>query len=63
MAAQLGINPFFVGEIALGARNYPMKKVSSVLHSLRLLDLKGKGVGTQGFDQEQLLKELVYQVM
>jgi len=27
------------------------------------LDLKGKGVGTQGFDQEQLLKELVYQVM
>lgn len=63
VAAQLGINPFFVGEIDLGARNYPMKKVSSVLHSLRLLDLKGKGVGTQGFDQEQLLKELVYQVM
>ena len=63
VATQLGINPFFVGELTVGARNYPMKKVSAILHEIRSLDLKGKGVGTQGFDQEQLLKELVYKVM
>lgn len=63
VASKLGINPFFVSEFQVAAKNYPMKKVSAIISSLRELDLKGKGVGATNISHTDLLKELLVKVM
>ena len=56
----LGVNPYFVKEYTVAARNYPMKTVSRIISSLRELDLKSKGVGANNMAQSDLLKELLF---
>jgi DNA polymerase-3 subunit delta len=62
VASVLGINPYFVSEYQIAAKNYPMKKVSSIIGHLRELDLKGKGVGAN-LEQGDLLKELLVKII
>lgn len=59
VAQALGVNPYFVQEYQIASKNYPMKRVSAVVSSLRTLDLKGKGVGAHNMGQHDLLKELL----
>lgn len=63
VASALRINPYFVNEIQAAARNYPMKKVSGIISSLREIDLKGKGVGAVAMSDADLLKELIYKII
>ena len=58
----LGVNPYFIKDYETAARNYPMKKVSSVISSIREIDMKSKGVGAN-LSQGDLLKELLVKVM
>jgi DNA polymerase-3 subunit delta len=58
----LGVNPYFVSEFQVAAKNYPMKRVSQILSHLRELDLKGKGLGASNITQADLLKELFVKV-
>ncbi|WP_047414790.1 DNA polymerase III subunit delta [Cellulophaga sp. Hel_I_12] len=62
VASVLGIHPFFVTEYQIAAKNYPMKKVSSIIADLRELDIKGKGVGAN-LEPKELLKELLIKIM
>ncbi|WP_461532851.1 DNA polymerase III subunit delta [Sinomicrobium sp.] len=59
----LRINPYFVKEYEIAARNYPMKRVSAAVTALRELDMKGKGVGAANMPQSDLLKELLVKIM
>ena len=59
VASALRINPYFVQEYATAARNFPMKKASTVVSKLREIDVKSKGVGANALPQGDLLKELV----
>jgi DNA polymerase-3 subunit delta len=63
VAKILGVNPYFVNEYVVAAKNYPMKRVSGIISSLRTLDLKGKGVGASNMAQADLLKELLYEIV
>lgn len=63
VASALRISPYFVGEFQTAAKNYPMKKVSGIVSSLRELDLKGKGVGANNISQVDLLKELLVKII
>ena len=45
VAKSLGINPYFVNEYIAASRNFPMKRISGVLETLRTYDTKSKGVG------------------
>lgn len=63
VAKVLGISPYFVNEYVVAARNYPMKRVSGIISSLRTLDLKGKGVGASNMAQADLLKELLIEII
>lgn len=63
VAKVLGVNPYFVKEYQVAARNYPMRKVSQIVSSLRELDLKGKGVGASNVPQGDLLKELLVKLL
>lgn len=63
VAAALKINPYFVNEYITAAHNYPMKKVSQVISTLREFDVKSKGVGSNAVSQGDLLKELLVRIM
>ncbi|MEX0275160.1 MAG: DNA polymerase III subunit delta [Flavobacteriaceae bacterium] len=63
VASALRINPYFVKEIQVAARNYPIKKVSNIVSHLREMDLKGKGVGANAAQQSDLLKELLVKIV
>ncbi|MGB5171515.1 MAG: DNA polymerase III subunit delta [Eudoraea sp.] len=63
VASNLRINPYFVSEFQVAARNYPMKSVSSIISTLREMDLKGKGVGAGNMSQADLLKELLVKII
>lgn len=63
VASALGINPYFVNEYMTAVHNYPMKKVSEVVSTLREFDLKGKGMGANSLPQGDLLKELMVRIL
>ncbi|WP_274474527.1 DNA polymerase III subunit delta [Mangrovimonas aestuarii] len=62
VASALKINPFFVSEYTTAARNFPMKKVSAAVATLREFDVKSKGVGAQNIPQGDLLKEMLVKI-
>ncbi|MEN9335406.1 MAG: polymerase subunit delta [Bacteroidota bacterium] len=62
VAKALRVNPYFVKDFELAARNYPMKKVSAIVTKLRDVDVKSKGVGANNMSQSDLLKELLVTV-
>ena len=61
VASALKISPYFVGDYEIGAKNYPMRKVSQVVASLRDVDVKSKGVGATLNDKE-LYKSLLFTI-
>ncbi|MFZ0489917.1 MAG: DNA polymerase III subunit delta [Salegentibacter sp.] len=63
VAKQLKVNPYFVNDYVVAARNYPMKKVSQVISLLHETDVKSKGVGAANVSQGDLLKELLVKIM
>ncbi|MDT0558638.1 DNA polymerase III subunit delta [Ichthyenterobacterium sp. W332] len=63
VASALKINPYFVNEYVTAARNFPMKKVSSIVSTLRDFDVKSKGVGANAVPQGDLLKELLNKIL
>jgi DNA polymerase-3 subunit delta len=63
VASSLKINPYFVNEYIEAAHNYPMKKVSLVVSTLREFDVKSKGVGANALPQADLLKEMLVKIM
>ncbi len=62
IASALKVNPYFVNDYILAAKNFPMKKVSSVIATLRAFDVKSKGVGANAISQGDLLKELLSRI-
>lgn len=62
VASALRINPYFVQEYAVAAKNFPMKNVSTVISELRSIDVKSKGVGANSIPQGDLLKELLVRI-
>ena len=58
----LGVNNYFVKDYELAARNFPMKKVSSIVATLREIDVKSKGVGANALPIGDLLKEMLFKI-
>ncbi len=62
-ASKLSINPFFVYDYQLAARNYNIQKLCNIISYLREYDLKSKGVGNDSTNGGELLKELTYKIL
>ena len=58
----LGVNPFFLKDYDIALKNYPMRKVSQIVGSLREIDVKSKGVGANALPQSDLLKEMLFKI-
>jgi DNA polymerase III subunit delta len=61
-AVLLKVNPFFLKDYDVALRNYPMKKVSQIVTTLRDIDVKSKGVGANALPQSDLLKEMLVKI-
>lgn len=62
VAKALGVNPYFVNEYIAVSRNFPMKRISGVLETLRIYDTKSKGVGAN-ISPKDLYNELIYNIL
>jgi DNA polymerase-3 subunit delta len=63
VASVMKVNPYFVEEYKLAAKNYNAAKVVSVISLLREYDLKSKGFGNITFSPGSILKELIYKIL
>lgn len=63
VASTLKVNPFFVRDYELAARNYPKGKLVKIISYLREYDLKSKGVNNNSVSEGELLKELIYKIL
>lgn len=63
-ARELGINPYFLKDYTLAAKNHNPFKVFNIISYLRACDLKSKGVDASGnTEQGELMKELVFKIL
>ncbi|MBD3748648.1 MAG: DNA polymerase III subunit delta [Sphingobacteriales bacterium] len=63
-AKELGVNPYFLKDYELAARNYNVGKTFEIISLLREYDLKSKGVDATGNTETgDLMKELVFKMM
>lgn len=62
VATVLGVHPFFVKDYDQALKNYPMRKVSQIISFLRDIDVKSKGVGANALSNNDLYKEMLFQI-
>ena len=63
LASLLKVNPFFVKEYTMAARNYPMHIVQRNISFVREADLRSKGINSASMTETQILKELIFKLM
>jgi DNA polymerase-3 subunit delta len=63
VASVLGINPYFIPDYELAARQFTPAKLVSIISLLREYDLKSKGFENVSVPPGGLLKELVYKIL
>lgn len=63
IAALLKINQFFAKDYMAVQRNYSFPKLQRIIHSLKIADLKSKGIGTGEEKEGDILRMLVYEIL
>lgn len=63
VAANIGVNPWFVKDYMMAARNYGYQGIESALLLLHHYNLKSVGVNDSGTSDASLLKEMVVKMM
>lgn len=63
IAAELGVNPFFVNDFKSAANIFSPQKIASIISQIRILDLKSKGVGSNDATGYGELKELIFKII
>lgn len=63
IAAEMGINPYFLKDFTLAAKNYNLKNSTRIISLLRETDLKSKGLGAINVNEDELLNELIFKIL
>lgn len=63
VASALGVNPFFVKDYLLAARNYGLPGIENTLLLLHAYNLKSVGVNAVSTEDASLLKELIVKII
>ncbi|MFY0627353.1 MAG: DNA polymerase III subunit delta [Reichenbachiella sp.] len=63
LASLLGVNPYFVKEYIMAAKNYSLAKVIANIRHLKIADMKTKGIDYPKQSDGEILKELVFNLM
>lgn len=62
VAKALGIHPFFIKEIEVAARRYPLKSIVPILKTIKEADLAAKGVNAVPISEGEALQHLLNKV-
>lgn len=62
-AKVMRVNPYFLKDYQMGARNFSEKKLRAVFRYLREADNKSKGIDNISTDSGDLMKELMFKVL
>ncbi len=54
--------PLFLNDYTAAAKNFPMRRISSVFQTLRTIDVKSKGVGAN-LKPLDLYQELIFRIL
>lgn len=63
LAGAIKVNPYFVKEYILAAKNYPLGKVIDNIGYLHEADLRSKGINASNWEESEILKELIFKIM
>ncbi len=63
LASTLGVNPYFVKDYQLAAKNYKPLKLVKIIGHLRNYDVRYKGVDNVSTTTGELLKELMFKIL
>lgn len=63
MASAMKVNPYFLKDYQLAARNYSLAKLVEIQRHLRQCDLQSKGVGSSSAGDGELLREFLAKAM
>ncbi len=63
MASAMKVSPYYLKDYVTHAGNYPLPKLVEIQKHLRQFDLRSKGLGGDGSDHGELLRELLAKVM
>ena len=62
LSRAIGVNPYFLNDYTAAAKNFPMRRISSVFQALRTIDVKSKGVGAN-LKPLDLYQELIFRIL
>ncbi|RYU97243.1 DNA polymerase III subunit delta [Emticicia agri] len=63
VASLLKVNSFFAKDYLNAARSYSLHKLTSVIHSLKIADMKAKGVESGEEKEGDILQQLVFEIL
>lgn len=59
LARMMGVNPYFLKDYRQAVANYPLKKISFCMETIKNADLKSKGVESGSISYYDILKEMI----
>ncbi|MGB0479289.1 MAG: DNA polymerase III subunit delta [Flavobacteriaceae bacterium] len=62
LSRAIGVNPYFLSDYTAAAKNFPMRRISSVFQTLRTIDVKSKGVAAN-LKPLDLYQELIFRIL
>lgn len=62
LSSAIGVNPYFLDDYIAAAKNFPMRRISGVFQTLRIMDTKSKGVDAN-LQPRDLYNELIFRIL
>ena len=62
LSRAIGVNPYFLDDYVTAAKNFPMRRISGVFQTLRIMDTKSKGVEAN-LKPKDLYNELIFRIL
>ena len=58
----IGIHPFFLNDYEKAARNFSLEKSIKIIHLLKEIDLKSKGIKINRINERELMLDLILDI-
>jgi DNA polymerase-3 subunit delta len=63
LASSLGVNPYFLKDYKKAAHAYPVGQLIKIIHTLKTIDKKSKGIDAGSATESDLYKELIFDIL
>jgi DNA polymerase III subunit delta len=62
LSRAIGVSPYFLDDYMAAAKNFPMRRISGIFQTLRIIDTKSKGVDAN-LKPKDLYNELIFRIL